>query len=303
MKRAGMTRWKRMGLLLLALGFAWTTAAQDLKGGGYTKMKIEKVGSCKGSFGGAFRIQSMTGGVSIVLKSDDPAQKDLPIRAQSMNFDWPEGADRPNRLVLEGNVQIQHPEASVSAEKAEWNFETGKLVFTGSPKMDSERAKNLRASRITLNFKTNQLETEDMSIEEVPMESTGGLGGSADPNLLTEADIKDWAGFVDAIKADLKKAEACPGKQLAAKLGPEAQAALKSMGTDLLVQNKSGLLKNINKVLGQSGLYNKEAWAGVPLDDETKALLDKKERTPAEQTRQNRLLIQAAFPAFVKARS
>jgi len=292
-----------MGVLLLALGFAWIAAAQDLKGGGYTKMKIEKVGSCKGSFGGAFRIHSMTGGVSIVLKSDDPAQKDLPIRAQSMTFDWPEGADQPKRLVLEGNVQIEHPQASVAAERAEWDFESGKLVFTGNPKMDSERAKGLRASRITLNFKTNQLEAEDMSIDEAPMNSAGGLGSSADPNLLTEADIKDWPGFIEAIKADQKKEGACPGKQLAAKLGAEAQAALKNMATDMLAQNKGGLLKKINKVLEQPGLYGKEAWSGVTLDDETKALLDKKERTPAEQIRQNRLLLQAAFPAFVAGRS
>ncbi len=294
---------KRMGLLLLALGFAWSVSAQDLKGG-YTRMKIEKVGSCKAAFGGSFRIQSMTGGVHIVLMSDDPAQKDLPIRAQTMTFDWPEGVDQPKQLVLEGNVQIQHPQAAVSAERAEWNFETGKLVFTGSPKMDSERAKGLRASRITLNFKTNQLEAEDMSIDEAPMNSTGGgLGGTADPSALTEADIKDWAGFIDAIKTDLKKPAACPGKQLAAKLGAEAQTALKNMDTAMLVQNKGSLLKNINKVLGQPGLYTKDAFAGVTLDDETKALLDKKERTTAEQMRQNRLLLQAAFPSFIAGRT
>lgn len=291
----------RIMAVCIAAGLMLSAAAQEGLQSGYSKMQIEKVGRCEGTFGGSFSIQKMTGGVRIKLIADDPAQKDLPISADTMSIDWPDGEDRPKKLILEGNVKIDHPQGAVSAQRAEWDFESGLLVFTGNPVMNGEMVKQLHASKMTLNFKTNKFEMSDMSAKEIPVGGVGGAGATqtADPNLLKEGDVKDWAGLLGAIKADLGKKDAAPGKQLAAKLAPEAQAALKSMAPDALMAMKDKLLKEINRVVQKPGLYSQAAWEGLALNDELKGLLDKKGLSPAEQTRQNRLLLEAAYPSFL----
>lgn len=280
-------------------------APADSGMGGYGRMEIEHVGLMDGTLDG--RINKMAGGVRIKLIADKPEMKDLPIRAKTMVFTYAEGATKPTRIVLEGDVEIDHPQASVRAEKADWDMEKGELVFTGNPVMRSDRVKEMRGSKMVLNFEKNAFQVSDVRIPEfdtnqaAPAPGNGGNGGGCAPAVLSEGSVSDWAGFIDALKAAQAAPGASPGKQLVTRAGEQTQSALQSMATADIVKNKALVLKALNGVLVKKGFYSREAWANVTLGDEVKALLAKPSLTPEEQARQNLLLLQAAFPNFIAA--
>ena len=277
-------------------------APADTGMGGYGRMEIEHVGLMDGTLDG--RINKMAGGVKIKLIADKPDMKDLPIRAKTMVFTYNEGATKPSRIVLEGNVEIDHPQASVRAEKADWDMDKGELVFTGNPVMRSDRVKEMRGSKMILNFETNAFQVTDVRIPEFDTNQAGPApgGGSSTPPALSDGDVTDWAGFIGALKAAAAAGEASPGKQLATRGGEQMQGALASMSTEEILKNKELVLKAINGVLKKPGFYSKAAWANVTLGDEVSALLGKGSLTPEEQVRQNFLLLQAAFPNFIASK-
>lgn len=275
-------------------------APADSGMGGYKRMEIEYVGLMDGTLDG--RINKMAGGVKIKLVAGKPDQKDLPISAKTMTFTYAEGASKPTRIVLEGNVSIQHPQASVTADKADWDMEKGELVFTGNPIMRSDRVKEMRGSKMILNFEKNAFQVSDVRIPEFDTSQGAPAPGAPNagaPPAISDGDVSDWTGFVDALKAAAVGAAASPGKQLAARGGEQMQAALRSMPTEEILKNKEMVLKAINGILRKPGFYNRAAWEGVALSDELNALLTKGTLSAEEQVRQNYLLLQAAFPNFV----
>lgn len=281
---------------------AEAAAPADTGMGGYGRMEIEHVGLMDGTLDG--RINKMAGGVKIKLIADKPDMKDLPIRAKTMTFTYKEGGTKPSRIVLEGNVEIDHPQASVRAEKADWDMEKGELVFTGDPVMRSDRVKEMRGSKMILNFETNAFQVTDVRIPEFDTNQAGpaaGAGGGGAP-VLADGDVTDWTGFITALKAAAASDAASPGKQLASRGGEQMQGALKTMAPEEILKNKELVLKAMNGVLKKSGFYSKAAWADISLGDEVKELLAKGALSPAEQARQNFLLLQAAFPNFIASK-
>lgn len=278
-------------------------APADSGMGGYKRMEIEHVGLMDGTLDG--RINKMAGGVKIKLIAGKPDQKDLPIRAKTMTFTYKEGDTKPSRIVLEGGVDIQHPQASVTADKADWDMEKGELVFTGNPVMRSDRVKEMRGSKMILNFEKNAFQVSDVRIPEFDTTQGGPAPGGAKasaPAAISESDVTDWAGFIDALKAAANGAAASPGKQLAARGGEQMQAALRSMPTEEILKNKEMVLKAINGILRKPGFYNRAAWEGIALNEETTTLLGKDTLSAEEQVRQNYLLLQAAFPNFIASK-
>ncbi len=265
--------------------------------GGYDAMRIERVGRFIGSFGESMAIREMTDGVRISLLSTGNPDDPLPIRAHTMRFTWAEGAERPSQIVMEGGVEVDHPQGQLTAEKGVWDFDTGELVFTGDPVMNSETAKGVRGSKMVINFNKNTMEIMDMSAAQVPLRGAGG--GSADPSLLTEGDVSDWTGLIDTLKTQMRADAPSPGRQVGAQLGEETRNILLGVATDALVQEKGRLVKAINSVIKAPGLYDEAAWEGVALGDEAQALLAKDVLTQKEQTRLNRLLLQAAYPGYI----
>jgi hypothetical protein len=277
--------------------------AADSGMGDYTAFRMERVGRMKASFGQAVGIQEMTGGVSIVLVSDDPTVEALPMKSQSMRFSYREGDGRPHIIVMEGGVDIKHPQANVTSERAEWNFETGDLVFTGNPVMNMPGVKDLRGSKITINLKNQTLDVTDMTASEVDPNATGsGSATPSEPSMLTDADVTDWPGFVETLRAQALSEAPSPGRQIYTRLDPKLQEPLRTLSTEALVGQKNTLIKEFNRILSRAGLYSAPAWDGIALGDEAKALLAKGALTPAEQFRQNRLLIDAAYPQFIRSR-
>lgn len=298
--------------LLCALGLAaalpWAAPAQnaataDSGMGEYTAFRMERVGRMKASFGDSVGIQEMTGGVSIVLISDDPGVQQLPMKSQTMRFRYRDGDGRPHIIVMEGAVDIKHPQANVTSERAEWNFETGDLVFTGNPVMNMPGVKDLRGSKITINLKNRTLDVTDMTASEVDPNATGGTpAGPSDPSMLADGDVTDWAGFIEALRAQAVSEAPSPGRQIYSRLDARLQEPLRTLSTDALLGQKATLIRELNRVLSRPGMFNREAWGGVAITEEAEALLAKGSLTPAEQFRQNRLLLEAAYPQFVRPR-
>lgn len=276
-------------VLLLLSGIV---SAEDSLGG-YSSMEIE-AGSMKGNFAtGA--IEEMTGGVRIRLISDDPGQASLPIEAGSMKFTWGEGRTSPTAIVMEGNVKVKHPDADISAGRAEWNFDSGELVFSGDPVVNSERLKGLRGERMVLNLKTNTFEVSRVRADQVPLQGAEAAT-PASSDEVRPSDIKDWAHLVDAIKAEAQAGAASPGKQILKQLTEENQRLLLQMDTDLLLERKEDILRLINSVLSKPEFFDPQAWAHLTLPEEAAQLTAKESRTRDELLRMNRLLLETAYP-------
>jgi hypothetical protein len=144
---------------------------------GYTLMDYE-AGYMDSSFDG--KIDTMSDGVKITLRSEDPAKKPLPITARQVKFFWAEnGAKEPARIVLEGKVVVEHPEANVQAEKAEWDFEKGILTFTGSPVMRSPNMPDgITAQKVVLNFNDGRVQVYGGRAHNARL---GGMGEDKEP--------------------------------------------------------------------------------------------------------------------------
>lgn len=283
-------------IVMTAFFLVATVAAAQLEDsmGGYTSMEIE-AGNMKGNFAtGA--IEEMTGGVRIKLLSDEADMKDLPISANSMRFTWTEGRNTPTTIIMEKNVSVNHPDASVTADRAEWDFDSGELVFSGNPVVNNDRLKGLRGDKMTLNLKTNTFEVSQVRADQVPLQAPGGTGTVAPKENLRASDIKDWTQLLNTIKQQAQADAASPGKQIVSQMSSQNQQLLLALDTALLLERKEDILKLINDLLPKPGLYNKTAWDGVTLPEEATQLLAAESLDAAGQVRLNRLLLEAAYP-------
>jgi hypothetical protein len=260
-------------------------------------MRIDSVGYFEGNFDG--KIEKMSEGVQITLLGEGADQKDLPIQADTMDFTWEEGSTQPARIVMTGNVRIKHPSANVRAGRADWNFKTGDVTFTGSPVMDSDKFQNMRAEKMILNMEQGTFRAEGMKIDRLDTEAMGGPG--ADPNDLTGAGITDAAGLVNDLKAAGASEAPSPGKQVLGQLDPNSRNLLMSNDTSVIVQNQDMLLKALNQVISQPGLYDADAFAGVTLSEDLAATVAAPPTEAAELKAMNRALLHAAFPSSIAA--
>ncbi|MBI2434711.1 MAG: hypothetical protein HYV26_17785 [Candidatus Hydrogenedentes bacterium] len=282
--------------VLLVIAPALGAQAQATVAGEYSRISIE-AGLLKANLDGT--LDELTGGVRIVLKSDKPEVKPLPIAAATMKFNWPKGASTPVSIVMDGKVEIEHPQATVHSQHAEWNFEKGTVVFTGSPVMSSTVFKEMRAKSVTIDFEAGTLEAEQGSVSEVQL-NQAGMGGGSNPNLLAASDVSDWTGLITALKEQGKAQTPSPGRQILAQLDRQAQSVLINTPAADLAKDPSLLVKQFNAVLRKPGLYNAEAWQGTTLGEEAQGLLKQEKLSVDDQIRLNRLLLQAAYPQFIK---
>lgn len=287
-------------LCLTGTGMAQDAAQGEAKSqlGGYDALNIE-AGVAEFTFDG--RIDSLTGGAKVTLISDDPAKQPLPISANKITF-TPSEKDpkKPSKIVLDQKVVVTHPQGTVRADKAEWDLEAGILTFTGSPVMSTPKAKEIRADKMILDFNGNHIRGEGMRIQEWRMGEGIGGGEAADPSLLGEKDVKDWAGFLDKVRTQAGAKEASPGKQIVSLLDSKVQNLIKTLPTEQLVENKESILKQINKVLQNPKLYDEAAWNGIEIPAAAKDLMATKPTGP-DQIRLNRLLLEAAYPGVIGA--
>lgn len=292
-------------LQLLACALLWagaTTAQQTATMGDYDSISIDKFGVLKANFNGS--LERLGNGVQITLKSSKEGVKPLPISAGNMNFTWPDGASTPTAIVMEGGVKIQHPQGTVSAQRAEWNFDKNTLEFSGNAAMSSEMFKELKSEKMILNLSTGEFEASgagSLSEIQIGAAAPGGKGGGASsPDLLNASDVSDWEGLLKTLKEQGAAAGNSPGKQILAQLDAQTRSVLTNTPPADLAKDPTLLVKQFNNVLRQPKLYSAEAWNGVGIGEEAEKLLAKKERTGNEQIRLNRLLLKAAYPEHIK---
>jgi hypothetical protein len=277
----------------MAAGSFNAMAQTEVSMGGYTAMEIE-AGRMKGNFAtGA--IEEMTDGVRIRLLSEDPELHPLPIRANSMKLTWTEGSTTPSTILMEKNVEVQHPDAAITADRAEWNFDSGELVFSGNPEVNSRQLKGLRGDKMILNLKTNTFEVMRVRAEQVPLQ-TPEEAERVPENALREQHITQWEKLIDAIKDQAQAEAPSPGKQILSLMSNQNQQLLLTLETAMLAERKSDILRLLNNILTAPGFYKEEAWAGLVLPEEAQALLAQPNLDSKQQTQLNRLLLETAYP-------
>lgn len=295
---------KRLNALLFAGILLALPALAQGGAGGYSKMSV-KADSMTGNMNTG-RPEKLSGGVEIELIALDSGRSNLPIRANTVTFSWRDGLPTPVAITMQGNVDINHPDAHIRSQRADWNMETGELVFTGDPVLESEEFDELRAGEIRINLETGDYELSNgVQVKEMPIQGDangggGGNGGNNIPGLLTEGDITDWAAFLNTIKSQAAADGENPGKQLLSRLGDTPRNMLLNTDTEVLVGAKGQVLDQLNGVLKRPGMFNRSAWAGIALSEEIESLLLITNQTPEQQVRQNRLLLHAAYPDLVK---
>lgn len=268
--------------------------------GGYTSLRLDEAGLFVGGFDGT--IDRLGDGVKITLLSDDPGLKPLPISAREMKFSWSKEAagNKPSKILLEGKVAIDHPQATVRAEKADWDLEGGMLIFTGAPVITTEQVpQGIEGQKVILNFKLDKFEVHGGRAKSIPLQSAMGAGAASDPNLLREQDIKDWPKFLESIRTQAAAEKPSPGKQVVMLLDAKVQKLLTNTAVETLLTDKATILKQINKVIGNPKLYSEPAWTGITLNSVTRDMLSQGAQAPV--TRLNRSLLSAAFPGIVAA--
>jgi len=290
MRRPRHGPWFLTALLFAA---AATASAQTGPGamGGYNIMDVE-AGEYDGGLDGT--INRLSGGAKVRLYSDDSDKEPLPISADAMTFSYPdEGGSQPSAILLEGNVVVTHPEGTIRAQKADWDLDKGILTFTGNPVMSTALADEIRGEKVIINFNEDRVLIPGIRIKEMR------LAEARDLSLLSETDVRDWAKFLDTMQTQCGADGPSPGKRIVSLLDPEAQNQIASATPEQLLANKKGVLKQINRVLANPKLYDKAAWEGIGLDKETQDLLAKDALPSRQQTRLNRLLLQAAYPDLI----
>lgn len=282
---------------LAAVAHGAEPMAMDM--GGYTALQMHEVGVMDISFDAA--IERLSDGVKITLTSDDPALKPLPISCQEMAFAYAEGGDgKPQRITLQGRVTIDHPEASVRADKADWDLVEGTLTFTGSPVItNASYPKGIEGEKVILNFTTRKFRIYGGRAESLPLSNKMASGGESGPEGLSEKDITDWPKFLETIRTEAAASDPSPGKQVVTLLEPKVQKLVTTVPVETLLEDKPSIVKQLNKVLANPKLYTEAAWAGVTLDDAVKAQLTERGTGPA--TGLNRALLHAAYPGLVAA--
>jgi len=249
-------------------------------------------------------IESLTGGAKITLKADDPNTKPLPISAVTIKFFYAaKGATKPSKIVLDQKVVVTHPQGTVHADKAEWDFEKGVLTFTGNPVMSAPQMKEMTAPTIILDFNEGRIKCEGgMRINGLQLGGTGDAATNQDPSLLREQDVLDWTKFLATIKEQSAAKAASPGKRIVNLLDPKMQGFLSSLPPEKLAAEKGSIVKQLNKVLASPTLYDAAAWSAVALSEELKATADKGGLSGQDATRLNRDLLNAAFPDLIAPR-
>lgn len=295
--------WLRLSVVpgLLACGAAMAQAPAPGGLGNFSKMSVEAGQAVINFKTGA--IDKLTGGVRIRLRSSDPAAPELPIQAGTMAFAYGEGGGQPSKIVMNGDVLVKHPQATVRAGHADYNLDNETVVFTENPVVVLEGGGEVKGKKITIDMKEGTTNIEGMSANELDLNAIGASGGGAtgDPNRLSAGLIGDWKAFAAVLKKEAGEAGENPTKRILTHAGSKNQiATLAGASADVIVQNKNMVLDGFNKAIATPGLYDAAAWAGRALSPEAQQLLAKEKREAAEESRLNRLLIEAAYPGMIQ---
>lgn len=291
-------------LLSLSIALCATTAlaqepepAAEPSSPAYTEAEFDHWGEMEGALD-PFRTSRITGGFAMTLVGETEADN-LPVSGETAELFYSEDGQTLQRIVIDGNVVIDHPRAKITSDHADWNVESGVMIFTGNPVINAgATAKDLAVERVELN------------LTEGTWRTFGGRGGTVNfaagennPYLLAADDVSDWNALLQTFKTQAADDGPSPGKRMVEIMSPSQRMGFSNTSVDILAdeQNREEVLRILNGILKNRALYDAAAWDGIVLDEDTQALLTQDtESLPAlDVTRINRQLLHAAFPELV----
>lgn len=254
----------------------------------------------EGEFDVAGRIHRLAGGADVTLYSDKPDSPNLRLRANRMDFDYPESGSQPSAIRLSGNVVIEHPEGTVLAGKADWQLAANRMVFSENPVVkNSEQFGEIRGETITFDLGTGAIRVQRPVVKDVQFQQSapqqaataGGLG----------IDDVNWPVLLPRLKEDAANAAPSPGRRILTMLDDNAQRFLLTSTVEQLGANRETMLRQLNRVLQRRDFHDPAAFPGVDAGPAAQALLDRgvDALSDDEVMRLNRMLLEAAYPGAI----
>ena len=200
------------------------------------------------------------------------------------------------QVILDEQVEVIHPRATIHANHMEMDTATNKLIFTGSVVASLPGIEHMTADRITYDPKTEEITLEHSVVKEYQRATT-------DNYELEEGDIRDWPKLLQALRVAASQEAPSPGKQVLALLPDEVRAGLLRLPPDQTpnASSRKQIRKELNSLLKKDDFYDQAAWAGIALDE---ALLNGLKNPGSgllgsDIRRLNRRLFEAAFPGII----
>ncbi|MDZ4857716.1 MAG: hypothetical protein SGI88_01940 [Candidatus Hydrogenedentes bacterium] len=159
-----MTNVRAKGLDLGTSGEKETSKDPNA-GKSYTSMDIESAPqvSLEGQ-----KLNWMRGGVKLVMHSAGPEEKPMTITAREMSFEYGESdGTRPQRIVLDGGVDMQSPERNVTSDSAALDFASNTLKFNGNVAIDTPDVKESTATEFSYNITTGQISSKGLKAKSI----------------------------------------------------------------------------------------------------------------------------------------
>jgi lipopolysaccharide export system protein LptA len=286
-------------LLAVLLVFTGAAAAQgNLEGAGYRELSVISSDEMEFSFATG-QIEYITQ-ANLILIADNKADN-LPIKANRVTLQYAdEETTVPSRILLEGNVEIDHPEGRITAANVDMNFETEQATFTGNPVIYNPKFPDgFFGDEITLDLKEQKVRVKGARAPKVILSAAD----PADRLELQDTDVSDWTAFLASLKAQIAADAPSPGKHIGSLLEPVVRGAVLSNDVATLLEQQNSIRKLLNGLLENPGFYNAAAWEGYTVSAEVKQRLS----TPLDQLDRatllwaNRSLLHTAFPGTVAA--
>lgn len=288
-----------MRALIATFALAAVAAAQgNLQDAGYRELSVISSDEMEFSFATG-QIEYITQ-ANLVLIAENDADN-LPIKANRVTLNYAdEESTVPSRILLEGNVEIDHREGTITSAKVDMNFETEQAVFTGDPAIyNAKFPEGFFGDVITLDLKEEKVRVKGAKAPKVIL-------SAADPAErleLVDADVSDWSAFLTELKAQIAGDVLTPGKHIGSLLEPVVRGAVLNNDVPTLLEQKTSIIRLLNGLLENPAFYNAAAWEG----HEVSGAVTQRLSTPLDELDRatlvwaNRSLLHTAFPSTVAA--
>ena len=124
---------------------------------GYSRMDIESAPEV--SLTGQ-NLNWMRGGVSLIMRADDPKEPPLTVTAGELVFGYEKDQTSPQRILLKQNVAMDAPEMSVKSDQADLNIGANLVVFTGNVSGSTPQVSDFIATQLSYNMATRRFTTK-----------------------------------------------------------------------------------------------------------------------------------------------